>query len=857
MSKQQPQKKDRYKGLSIFMAMLAIAGLGILVSQDTDSELNITSSNSQAISSPQVAPPQTLPSRIPTISSVESDLKKLPTDRENFFSPDPPKDLEGEKQQLIVPSQQKEPEHYFSHSSIGAFVVSLHRDQYGTIWCGTEDQGVFCTDSTHSDRWRHFTTKDGLGDDNAYAICSDQQGRIWVGHQFSGVSVFNGQSWKNFGCYNGPLGERVFDIACNPVNGDIWIATNVGLSRYSEQTRSWDYLTRAGWLPPRDSLSEMALHFDEVETIAFAEDGTLYVGTKTQGIGIGTPNDDYASWRIVKAPTSDNFSEKLTGRGIPSDQINDILVASDGTVFVATVRGLARSKDQGTTWDFVRGRDAVEKVKRSWDGPSKNWREPTVQLKETLLPEDYITALAEDDENRIWLAFRIEGLFVGHEGTKLNVALKPEDLGIQSSGDFVIMDILPTTDGSAVIAGYGNGDTGLQEIEIGLPRIVPKIVKPSYVARLNEVRNMPSEADTPTQEQLEHMREIALKSQISLTAEWGAYAGDDWQTKGDWVGRYGHGKAVLCAMDAPMDHVVGYGTHYSVKGFTGSNGEKGEALRHWCHKIRWEDRRVLYNPMIGYRRQADWDDHAEAYPLTHEGPDVWIEVEVHEGVHEIALYFFNKDGHSGRNRLRDYLIELKPHSNRERRAYNARSLATARVRNFWGGVYHKFAVTGPNRYWIKIACNDSFNTIISGVFCRQLAGDWMYDGWSLPWMGGVSYNAPDAQSDSTWSEPLQRAIDLWKSTLPSVDSAAVHVARPLRMLALRAAIGENAPKVLVDSWRWELKIWNEEDRKEFDEKMAAGFKAVKTNTEQMNRQTPQYLYEKYFKKTRNEKGSNK
>ncbi len=836
MAKKRNKKRNNSQIVALFLAAIVIGVIALLVSQRAEQPLENQTMQSA------VSPPVSLPTAIPE-SFAKAELSNRNTVESSPDSPILTNSVELDESPKVTPSHL-----YVTRSEIGNHVVSLHRDAQNRVWCGTEDQGVFCAESADLDRWRQFTTKDGLGDDSIYALCSDQHGRIWVGHQFSGVSVFNGLTWKNYPSTSGPLGERVFDIACDPIGGDIWIATNLGLSRYSDQSRSWSYLTRGGWFPVRDSLETTALHVDEIEALAFADDGTLYAGSKTQGLGIGKRNDDYGIWQSVKAPTSSNFSEKMTGRGIPCDQINDVLVAKDGTVFVATVRGLARSKDSGVTWEFVRGRDAIGKVKESFDGPSSNWREPTNILREMLLPEDYITALAEDDEGRIWMAFRIEGLFIGHEASKLNLTLKPDELGIKTQGDCVITDILPVSDGTTWVGGYGNGTPGLQKTDIGLPGAASVIAKTDIAQNHLATSTMPTEAAPPSSEQLKQLRRIIEESKIPFKVGFGAYIGEDWSTKGDWVGRYGRGNAMLCAMDAPMDHVVGYGTHYSIRGFTGSNGEKGEALRHWCHKVRWDDRRVLYNPIIGYRRQAEWDDHAEAYPLTHEGPDIWVEVDVHEGVHEVALYFFNKDGITGRNRLRDYLIELKPYAENERRAYNSDPIARARVREFRGGVYHTFVVTGPSKYWIKVACNDSFNTILSGIFCRPLAGEWKYEDWSLPWMGGVSYAAPRTQVDSTWSETLRNAHDLWNSTTPNTEQNALEASRPARLLALRTAIAESAPPSLIDAWRWELKAWSSKDRKDFDEKMAAGFAAVKKKTEKLSRQTPEYLHEKYFKK---------
>jgi hypothetical protein len=48
-------------------------------------------------------------------------------------------------------------------------------------------------------------------------------------------------------------------------------------------------------------------------------------------------------------------------------------------------------------------------------------------------------------------------------------------------------------------------------------------------------------------------------------------------------------------------------------------------------------------------------------PVPLDGPDMWYLLEIrNKGMFRIGMYFFNKDGHSGHNRLRDYLIEVYP-----------------------------------------------------------------------------------------------------------------------------------------------------------------------------------------------------
>jgi len=78
----------------------------------------------------------------------------------------------------------------------GQFITSLCQDSAGHTWIGTEDSGLWrCDPSAPKDKqYTHYTTADGLGDNNAYALVCDKAGRIWAGTLNHGVSVFNGKA---------------------------------------------------------------------------------------------------------------------------------------------------------------------------------------------------------------------------------------------------------------------------------------------------------------------------------------------------------------------------------------------------------------------------------------------------------------------------------------------------------------------------------------------------------------------------------------------------------------------------------------------------------------------------------------
>ena len=244
----------------------------------------------------------------------------------------------------------------------GSIITALCQDLKGNIWAGTEDKGIWLLDISGktircvgrtAEANNSSPAEDKIPDnfilkeDVVYALACDKQGRIWAGHGNQGVSVFNGETWKNYDVVSGPLGERINDIKVNPVDGDVWIATSLGLARYMPATDSWRYYLRVNGLPS-----------DQVSSIAFSPDGrVVYVGTECDGVAVGTiaPAKDEIRWACVDGPL--RMTMLNTGPGLPSGRINKIAVAPDGSVYVATDSGFAVGDKAGKNWTYYRGRD--------------------------------------------------------------------------------------------------------------------------------------------------------------------------------------------------------------------------------------------------------------------------------------------------------------------------------------------------------------------------------------------------------------------------------------------------------------------------------------------------------------------
>lgn len=786
----------------------------------------------------------------------------------------------------------------------GGFVMALCRDRSGRIWAGTEGNGLWVWDPERSGAeyrawqdkhpeipknprsrplfgWSQFTTsntgpkRDGgglvltsgtlqeraLGDDCIYALACDRLGRVWAGHR-NGVSVYDGRpvpaaapkdgypGWRNYDVLSGPAGERVFSIATNPADGDVWLATDAGLSRYRLASGSWSYYTRSDGLPS-----------DQVSCLAFAPDGTVFAGTQCDGLGMATPvrtqrpakgkpaaagdekaeapaefTLEYPEWRHATTPGNTLQEPGLPqGKGFPSPLVNALQVSKSGMVFAATSAGLAWSADKGDTWAFIRGRDWLAKYQGQIPSPAEasiaQGREREKELKRPLLLEDHCTSLAEDMAGNLWIGHwrcGIEALD-GSTGTRL---LPPADsfstLIVATPAGAYLRSILPAYPGIQLTACYGEG---MEAESAPNPGRKPWMAADSArLAVAGDTVPLPSAAPVPSKDRFTAVvSSLQQRPAQSRPGPWGVYMGDDWTTQGDWTGRFGRKHAVLWACNSPGDHEFSHGLPglYDIECSVGRKPNPREVVRHWCWEESSPDRRVPYSPAIGFRRPAGIDDHGESYGPEVDGPDLWLDFTVPAGQSKATLYFTNYDGHDGNNRIRDYVLQLYAAG-----PVQGPELARARVSDWFGGVHKSFVVSGPGRYRIRVARNHSFNVMVTAAFLDRFSGP--FDptespvmSATLPMFGGVRYGPPAPPSSSPWK--WAGSGDFW---------AALAVSDPGRTaLFIRYARDAGAPDDILSLLRWRSLLWTSADRWEFDDTVGRGWSSLQEQCPQLKSKT--------------------
>lgn len=679
--------------------------------------------------------------------------------------------------------------------------------------------------------------KDYPGNWDFRCVAQDKQGRVWAGSDNSGVAVFNGESWKCYDKTTALAGDHVFDIAVSPVSGEVAIATSGGVTVYDPRNESWKDLTR------REGLVS-----DQVQALTFDKGGALWLAYACGGVSRGDPGAGYSKWETTLArwywDAKQYVRQPYTsdGVGLPSNLCNAIFETKTGEMAVGTCSGLAL-RLLNNNWRFWRGADYDEKNMGTFEAKGSVSRKKNDSSR-GLLSEDYITAISETDKG-ILVGFRKKGAALFNPKSYRVVKRYEGDEKNPLPCSYVT-SLVPLPDGTVLGGTYGGG---MLVLEKGKGQWEKEIEGKSAISAF------PKEAGVLKTE------EIAAKVQKLSGFKKGetpaVYWKEDWNTQGNWCGRYGNDYALLCAVGGGLGNRnfwsgnafrnIPKQDRVKIVGRVGCHKSEDEALRHWIHSLDEPyNKNVLFELMTCHRLEAEWDDHGEAYSRTFDGPDVWTIVSLPKGVHAVSLYFYNPNGKDKEACDRDFLVEVRRFSSalpdketfsqamldtkvkpfrREQEIASVLKtpvLARTRVKDFSShGVYKTFLLQGGADYYIRVCRNYSFNTILNGVFVDMLFGEngepYPQDDDIFEFMG-MKPEAPAVSEECLKQYASQ--IDLWKaSDKPVLSPQYLSGAEIEKRNLYRLSLTESNAGELASHWNWKLNLWTEAQRTEFEEQM--------------------------------------
>jgi signal transduction histidine kinase/ligand-binding sensor domain-containing protein len=176
-------------------------------------------------------------------------------------------------------------------------VTALAQDARGLIWIGTQ-KGLIRYDGYRFRRFIHNANDPGsLAGDYVYALWAARDGRLWVGTNSDGISIFDPASERFEHARHDParagsLGAGRISALLGDAAGGVWIATDQGLDylpKPAPQPGSQPG-TLPGTLPAK---ARQFIHYrhqtnqpgslldDHVHSLLFDRNGILWVGTST------------------------------------------------------------------------------------------------------------------------------------------------------------------------------------------------------------------------------------------------------------------------------------------------------------------------------------------------------------------------------------------------------------------------------------------------------------------------------------------------------------------------------------------------------------------------------------------------
>jgi ligand-binding sensor domain-containing protein/two-component sensor histidine kinase len=211
---------------------------------------------------------------------------------------------------------------------------------------------------------RTYTTADGLARDSIHRIISDPLGYLWFCTS-DGLSRFDGYEFVNYSVAQGLPHRVVYDLLITK-SGDYWVATSGGLAHFNpfNTTPESKFKTYVPTQRP-GSQSITSVYQDSSGTIWLGTDNGLHTLHQAGGdwqleyVSLGEKQDGrFNITRIMEGEPgvlwigaeeglfrrlSDGRVEHFTEKdGLPHPHVRALLKDSDGTIWLATGRGLGR-----------------------------------------------------------------------------------------------------------------------------------------------------------------------------------------------------------------------------------------------------------------------------------------------------------------------------------------------------------------------------------------------------------------------------------------------------------------------------------------------------------------------------------
>ena len=193
----------------------------------------------------------------------------------------------------------------------GARVRNVFRAEDGTLWIGTDGRGIFHLGPGGAAM--QFTTANGLVNNFIRGVVPSRTGDLWIATD-EGISRWSHGVFRNFTVQDG-LAYFSVRMMMEDAKGDLWIGTDRGLSHLVGDHFVTDVATRA-------------LAGEKVWALAQTGAGVVWIGTRDHGL-----------YRFDSA--SNKIAHFTTDQGLPSNSVYQIIEDRKERLWMSGANGVA------------------------------------------------------------------------------------------------------------------------------------------------------------------------------------------------------------------------------------------------------------------------------------------------------------------------------------------------------------------------------------------------------------------------------------------------------------------------------------------------------------------------------------
>jgi ligand-binding sensor domain-containing protein/signal transduction histidine kinase len=243
-------------------------------------------------------------------------------------------------------------------------------DRRSRVWIGVGDDFVLCRDGT---QWQPYRMPSHQSKLRINSLVEGPDGAVWAGSASEGLFQFKDGKIQSINANSG-LSDNLIESLLVDREGCLWVGTHGGLNRLHSRN-----LFAFG--------QKEGLGYGAVQSLAEIAPGVIWAGKRSDGLYVS----EGGNFRHFSA----------LGLSLAGPQVSSLLVAKDGSCWMAGSRGLLHFKDPRSGLNDAESLAEINRFRENmetWPRSARNEAE--------LFSDIHATALAEDREGAILVGTR-------------------------------------------------------------------------------------------------------------------------------------------------------------------------------------------------------------------------------------------------------------------------------------------------------------------------------------------------------------------------------------------------------------------------------------------------------------------